>query len=271
LVNGRDLASLLFLSFVALLLFPALIANAASYGGDITETIAISDTVQYHKYSPLAEAATLSEVLVVRKFTPRLENIPISETLSVTVYRLNRADASASLSLSELLVVRKFTPRLENIPISETLSVTVYRLNRVDVSASLSLSEVLSAVAQGVYDITVSEALTVNDQVSFGKTREPPKPSEPSEPTPSKVRKRVHIAITENLTISEASDERKKQQAQVSEELSLYEEERVIKRPQGPPIELLLKVIGGILVASILGLVILTLLKRRGKGSPRPT
>lgn len=224
-VNGRDLASLLFLSFVALLLFPALIANAASYGGDITETIAISDTVQSHKYSPLAEAATLSEVLVARKFTPSLESVPVSETLSVTVYRLNR----------------------------------IYLV------ANLSLSEVLSAVAQGVYDITVSEALTVNDQVSFGKTREP------SEPTPSKVRKRVHIAITENLTISEASGEREKQQAQVSEELSLYEEERVVKRPQGPSIELLLKVIGGILVASILGLVILTLLKRRGKGSPRLT
>ena len=145
---ARKVASLL-LWGLTVILFSVALVNAASYSRDVTETIAIGDSVESHKYSPLPEAVALSESVVARNFTPRSDNIPISdsviafvcrfysvdvsadlslgESVSVIVYKFYPVDVSADIPLVESVVARNFTPRSDNIPISDSVIAFVYR------------------------------------------------------------------------------------------------------------------------------------------------
>ena len=259
--NGREVASLLFAGLIVLLCFLALNVNAATNSGDISDAIVVSETAPVHKCPPLLETLTLSEALVVRKFTPILESIPISEAVSVTIYRLNRADVSANLSLGEVLLARKFTPSSEDMLISEALGVAVYRLNQGGASDSLAVSDVLSIVVNGVHVMTASEAFAVSDGITSEK--------KPAPKVVTRRPRRVHVGLTEKLAVSDESGERR--EVQILEELPLHEEGKLLKRPLAPTVALPWKVIGGTLGASILVVVILTFLRRRGKGSPRLT
>jgi len=146
--NGRFLAAL-FIIILVVCLFPATQVHAASYSRDLTETLALSDSVQVHKYSPILESVSLSDSLVANKFTPRSESLSISDSLQVTVYRLNTSDVSedllfsdalgvtvyryyskdalGELSLSDSLVANKFTPSYDNLSLSDVVVVEVYR------------------------------------------------------------------------------------------------------------------------------------------------
>ena len=155
---GRLLVAISIIILVVCL-FPASPVHAASHNRVLTETIALSDSVHVHKYSPILESISLSDSLVANNFTPRSESLPIVDSLQVTVYRLNNNDVSENLlfsdalgvniyryyfkyvlgelSLSDSLVANNFTPQSESLSIADSLQITVNGLNKSGVSENL--------------------------------------------------------------------------------------------------------------------------------------
>lgn len=147
---GRHLVLLFIITVLAANLFPAQV-NDASYSIELTEALALSDSVQTNKYSPRLESISLADSVNANKFVPRSESLSLSDALDVNVYRLIPKETSDSLSLSD------------------SVDVTVYWLRSRDTSDSFSLSDMVSIVVYWHSQKELSENLFIGESISAEK------------------------------------------------------------------------------------------------------